>query len=103
MQPGMFQGRELATSFQKDRTGAFYNADFVQPARAFGVESAHRESAADLEDVIGTALKASKPCLVEVGRESRPVSTGSWESPPPCPTRSRTSSNRPGANNHGAP
>jgi acetolactate synthase-1/2/3 large subunit len=84
MQLGMFEGRELATGFQKERTGELYSADFVQLARAFGVESARPESASDLEDVIETALKANKPYLVEVevDREIRPVSTGSWELPP---------------------
>ncbi len=84
MQLGMFEGRELATGFRHDRTGELYSADFVQLARAFGVESARPESAADLEDVIETALKANKSYLVEVevDREIRPVSTGSWELPP---------------------
>ena len=38
----------------------------------------------DLEGVLETAIKANRPYLVEVpvGREIRPVGTGTWQLPP---------------------
>jgi acetolactate synthase-1/2/3 large subunit len=83
MQLGMF-GKELATSFRKDKTGELYSPDFTMLARSFGVESARVARAGDLEGVLETAIKANRPYLVEVpvDREIRPVGTGTWSLPP---------------------
>ena len=83
MQLGMF-GKELATSFRKDKTGELYSPDFAMLARSFGVESARVERAGDLEGVLETAIKANRPYLVEVpvDRDIRPVGTGTWSLPP---------------------
>ncbi|MFN7086115.1 MAG: thiamine pyrophosphate-binding protein [Burkholderiales bacterium] len=83
MQLGVF-GQELATSFRKNRTGELYNPDFVMLARAFGVEAARVDRAADLEGALETALNANRPYLVEVpvDRDIRPVGTGTWALPP---------------------
>ena len=79
-----FFGKELATSFQKHRSGEPYSPDFAMMARSYGVESARVERTADLEGILETAIKANKPYLVEVpvDREIRPVGTGTWSLPP---------------------
>jgi acetolactate synthase-1/2/3 large subunit len=83
LQLGFF-GKELATSFQKNKTGEPYSPDFAMMARSFGVDSARVERTADLEGILETAIKANKPYLVEVpvDREIRPVGTGTWSLPP---------------------
>ena len=84
IQYGMFGGRELATSFQSDRTQELYSPDFAALARSFGVAS-HRISHADeMEDALKAAMAAGRPYLLEVpvDREIRPIGTGSWELPP---------------------
>jgi acetolactate synthase-1/2/3 large subunit len=83
MQLGMF-GKELATSFRKEKTGELYSPDFAMLARSFGVESARVERAGDLEGVLEAAIKVNRPYLVEVpvDRDIRPVGTGTWALPP---------------------
>ena len=83
MQLGMF-GRELATSFQIDKTKQLYSPDFTMLARSFGVESKRVDRAGDLEGILETAIKANRPYLVEVpvDRDIRPVGTGTWSLPP---------------------
>ncbi|MCW8084221.1 thiamine pyrophosphate-binding protein [Sabulicella glaciei] len=84
IQHGMFGGRELATAFEIQRSGESYSPDFAMMAKSFGVPS-HRVTHADeVEDAIGTAIKANRPYLVEVpvDRDIRPIGTGSWDLPP---------------------
>jgi len=83
MQLGYF-GQELATSFQKQKTGELYSPDFPMLARSFGVEAARVTRAGDLEAVLETAIAANRPYLVEVqvDRDIRPVGTGTWSLPP---------------------
>ncbi len=84
IQVGMFGGRELATSFQSDRTQELYSPDFAALARSFGVAS-HRITRADeTEDALAAAIAANRPYLIEVpvDRDIRPIGTGSWELPP---------------------
>jgi len=84
LQVGLFGGRELATGFIEEKTGALFSADFAMLARSFGVESATVTSASEIDDAIAHAIKANRPYLVEVpvDREIRPIGTGSWELPP---------------------
>jgi acetolactate synthase-1/2/3 large subunit len=85
IQHGMFAGRELATSFQKNAGNReLYTPDFAALARSFGVASHTVTHAGELEDVIGAAIAANRPYLIEVpvDREIRPIGTGSWELPP---------------------
>jgi acetolactate synthase-1/2/3 large subunit len=83
MQLGMF-GRELATSFQIDKTKKLFSTDFVMLAKSMGVDGALVQRPGDLEGVLETAIKSNRPYLVEVqvDREIRPVGTGTWELPP---------------------
>jgi acetolactate synthase I/II/III large subunit len=84
IQCGMFGGRELATSFARNRARDLYSPDFAMLAKSFGV-AAHAISRADeLEDALTAAVAANRPYLIEVpvDREIRPIGTGSWELPP---------------------
>lgn len=84
IQYGMFGGRELATSFQSDRTQALYSADFATLAKSFGVASHSVTRADEVEDALQTAIAANQPYLLEVpvDRNIRPIGTGSWDLPP---------------------
>jgi acetolactate synthase I/II/III large subunit len=84
LQRGFFGGREIATSFVKERTGEFYNPDFVALADAFGVSAARVRRPSDLEDAIDQAVKAQRPYLieVEVDRDVTAAYTGTWTLPP---------------------
>jgi acetolactate synthase-1/2/3 large subunit len=83
MQLGYF-GRELATSFAIERTGALYNPDFTMLARSFGVDALRVDRPGDLESALETAIRANRPYLVEVpvDRDIRPIGTGTWTLPP---------------------
>ena len=85
IQHGMFAGRELATSFQKDHGNReLFSADFAALARSMGVMAHTVTRAGEVEDAIKTAIAANRPYLIEVPveREIRPIGTGSWELPP---------------------
>jgi acetolactate synthase-1/2/3 large subunit len=85
IQHGMFAGRELATSFQKnDGNHELYSPDFAALAKSFGVTSHTVTHAGEIEDAIKTAIAANRPYLIEVpvDRDIRPIGTGSWELPP---------------------
>lgn len=83
LQLGMF-GEELATSFERERTGELHSTDFAMMARSMGAEGVRVDRAEDLEGVLETAIQANRPYVVEVtvDRDLRPVGTGSWELPP---------------------
>lgn len=87
LQHGLFGGRELATSFRRERTGELYNPDFAALARAFGVDGVRITAADQIEDALAEGLKADRPWLIEVpvDRDIRPIGTGSWELPPIAP------------------
>ena len=84
LQRGFFGEREIATSFVKERTGEFYNPDFVALAQAFGVQAARVDDPASLEDAISTAVEAQAPYLIEVivDRDATAAYTGTWTLPP---------------------
>ena len=69
---------------QIDKTKKLVCTDFVMLARSMGVDGARVDRVNDLEGVLETAIKANRPYLVEVpvGREIRPVGTGTWQLPP---------------------
>lgn len=88
LQLGAFQ-RELDSSFRRADTGELYSPDFASLARAFGADGVRVDKPGDLEDALGTAIRAERPYLVEVviDREIRPVSTGGWQLPPLPPAQ----------------
>lgn len=83
LQLGNFR-RELATSFENQRTGELYTPDFALLARSFGAEGIAVAKAADLEGALEAAVKCEKPCVIDVriDREARPAATGGWQLPP---------------------
>ena len=88
LQLGAFQ-RELDSSFRRADTGELYSPDFVSLARAFGADGVRVDTPGELEDALGTAIRAQRPYVVDVAidREIRPVSTGGWELPPLPPAQ----------------
>jgi len=88
LQYGVFQGREIGTSFTHGDTGKPYNPDFAALARACGVDGVKVSRSSDFRDALRTALASGRPYLIdlEVDPGIRPPSTGSWELPPmPAP------------------
>jgi len=84
IQHGMFAKREIATSFVREADGRLINPDFVALARACGADGIRVERAGDLEGAIERALEANAPFVLEVqvDRDIRPPSVGTWQLPP---------------------
>ncbi|RMF87097.1 MAG: thiamine pyrophosphate-binding protein [Nitrospinota bacterium] len=84
LQTGLFNRRELGTSFVQHSTGHLYNPDFVALARACGVEGIRVERPGDLSEAIEQAIRAEAPFVldVHVNRDVAPPSTGTWQLPP---------------------
>ena len=82
IQHGLFEGRELGTSFHSGE--APYNPDFAALARAHGVEGATITHGGDFRDALEHAVKSGKPWLldVHVDADIRPPPTGTWQLPP---------------------
>ncbi len=77
-------GRELATSFRRDRTGELFTPDYAALARSVGAEGVTVERPADIRPCLAEALRSGKPYVVDVrvDREARPPGTGTWSLPP---------------------
>lgn len=84
IQRGMFDGREIGTSFLKGANGEPYNPDFAALARAHGVSGVKVSRSADLTDALALAIASGKPFVIdlEVDPTVRPPSVGTWELPP---------------------
>jgi acetolactate synthase-1/2/3 large subunit len=84
LQLGLFAKREIATSFVRERDGALVNPDFVALARACGADGLRVERPGDLAAALEHALRAEAPFVldVQVDRDVRPPSVGTWELPP---------------------
>jgi acetolactate synthase-1/2/3 large subunit len=84
MQLNLFHGHEIATSFVKERTGELFTPDFVAMAEACGASGMRVKRAGDLREALEVALKAQAPFVldVDVAREARLATTGTWELPP---------------------
>lgn len=88
LQYGVFQGREIGTSFTHGKTGEPYNPDFAALARACGVDGIKVSRSGDFRDALKVALASGRPYLIdlEVDPDVKPPSTGSWHLPPmPAP------------------
>jgi len=83
LQLGAF-GREIATSFIREKTGEFYNPDFTTLAKAMGAGGIRIEKPGDLKPALEHALKSEKPYVLDVviDREIKPLATGGWALPP---------------------
>ena len=81
---GAWPGREIATSFKKEKTGEFYNPDFAALAKACGADGARVEKPDDLKDVLQHALASDRPFVIDVvvERDAMGPSVGTWVLPP---------------------
>jgi len=81
---GAWPGREIVTSFKKDKTGEFYNPDFAALAKACGAEGAKVERPGDFQEIFQQAIHSGKPFVIDVviDREAKAPSTGTWVLPP---------------------
>lgn len=75
--------RELATSFT-DVSGDLFSADYAMMARSMGAAGHLVEKPADLGPQLEAAIASGRPAVLDVriARETRPISTGSWDLPP---------------------
>ena len=81
---GAWPGREIVTSFKKDRTGELMNPDFAALAVACGAKGARVEKPGDFKDVFQQAIRSNGPFVIDVAvnRQAFAPSTGSWVLPP---------------------
>jgi acetolactate synthase I/II/III large subunit len=81
---GAWPGREIVTSFKKDKTGEFYNPDFAALAKACGAEGAKVEKPGDFKDVLNHAIQSNRPYVIDVvvDRNAMAPSVGTWVLPP---------------------
>lgn len=77
-------GREIVTSFTRERTGSLVSPDFAAMARSMGAQGACVERPADLRPRLEEALRSGVPYVLDVriDREARQTATGSWDLPP---------------------
>ena len=70
-------GTTFGTVFEKD--GKPYSPDFAAIARAYGVEGAKINSAAEFKPTLERAVKSGKPFVIDVVMQNEPVPTaGHW-------------------------
>jgi len=70
-------GTTFGTVFEKD--GKPYSPDYAAIARAYGVEGVKINAAAEFKPALENAIKAGKPCVIDVVMQNEPVPTaGHW-------------------------
>ncbi len=70
-------GTTFGTVFEKD--GVSYSPDFAVIARGYGIEGVKVESAAGFKPALEAAIKAGKPCVIDVYMVNVPTPTaGHW-------------------------
>lgn len=81
---GAWPGREIVTSFRKDKTGELINPDFAALAVACGAKGARVEKPGDFKDVFQQAIRSNGPFVIDVAvnRQVFAPSTGTWVLPP---------------------
>lgn len=84
MQLNLFNGHEIATSFTRERTGELFTPNFAAMAESCGARGLRVERPGDLKGALEEALKAQVPFVLDVNveREARLKTTGTWELPP---------------------
>jgi acetolactate synthase I/II/III large subunit len=67
----------FGTVFEKD--GKPYSPDFAAIARAYGVDGVTIHSAAEFKPALEQAIRAGRPCVIDVNMKNEPVPTaGHW-------------------------
>ncbi len=85
LQQYKFGGREIITSFVKEKTQELYNPDFAAMAHSMGAGGIRVEKPKDLEPALEEAVRSGKPYVLDVivDREARLPAIGTgWEMPP---------------------
>lgn len=84
IQHGLFDGREVGTTFRRGPRAEPYNPDFAALARAHGVDAVTVTESRDFKNALDTAVRANKPWLIDVhvDPDVRPPATGTWQLPP---------------------
>jgi acetolactate synthase-1/2/3 large subunit len=85
LQTFKFQGREIITSFCKDKSGELFNPDFAGMAKTMGAEGVRIEKPGDFKPAFDDAINSGKPYVLDViiDREVKLPSIGTtWEMPP---------------------
>lgn len=80
-----FKGREILTSFYKDKTQELFNPDFAAMARSMGAEGIRIEKPGDFKPAFDNAIKSEKPCVLDVivDRDVKLPTIGTtWDMPP---------------------
>lgn len=77
-------GREIGTSFKKQKTGEFWNPDFAKMAEAMGAKGYRIEKPGDFGPAFETALKSGQPAVFDViiNRDTPVPLTATWQMPP---------------------
>ncbi len=79
-----FDGRELGTSFRKQKTGELWNPDFAKMAEAMGACGVRIEKPGDFGPAFEQAIKSGVPTLLDViiNRDTPVPLTATWQMPP---------------------
>jgi len=79
-----FDGREIGTSFRKQKTGELWNPDFAKMAEAMGGHGVRIEKPGDFAPAFEQALKSGVPTLLDViiNRDTPVPLTATWQMPP---------------------
>jgi len=77
-------GREIGTSFRKDKTGELWNPDFAKMAESMGARGVRIEKPADFAPAYEEALKSNAPTVFDViiNRDTPVPLTSTWQMPP---------------------
>ena len=67
-------GTTFGTVFE--RCGEPYSPDYAAIAKAYGIDGVKIEKAADFKPALEKAVKAGKPCVLDVTMVNNPVPTG---------------------------
>jgi len=85
LQIGKFRGRDIITSFCKEKTCELFNPDFAALSKAMGAEGIRVEKPNDFKPAFHEALQSGRPYVLDViiDREVKLPSIGTtWEMPP---------------------
>jgi acetolactate synthase-1/2/3 large subunit len=77
-------GREIGTSFKKDKSGELWNPDFAKMGEAMGARGVRVDNPGDLPQVFESAFKSNQPTVIDViiNRDTPVPITTTWQMPP---------------------